>query len=364
MIARRLEEITYYEELGVGSRASAEEIREAYRALARILHPDQYADPQLKRVAEAQMRKLNRIHAILSDPQRRLQYDELLEGEYEAVIPIVPAPQPRFAPAFRSGLSKAAWAAAIFCGVGLLICFTVKNIPSTQGQAREPDAPAETIPAASPDPAAVVTPDQAAEIAGLRSDLRALTMERDAAVREIGRLRGRDLKPQSNNNPERSQVAELRLPAPTAADSISPGPPAPTKPTPSRADKPAGRKLAGFWFYAVPPHGQHNKNQALYPPEYIELTISEENGAIHGKYRARFRIVDQAISPDVNFAFAGASFTGTQGTFPWTGAGGAKGQLTLKFMSENSLRIDWNATDLGAQQGLDEGTAILSRRID
>lgn len=356
---RRPGEITYYEELGVGSRASAEEIREAYRALARILHPDQQSEPELKRVAEAQMRKLNRIHATLADPQRRRQYDELLDGEYDAII--LPL-QPRFHPAFRSRLSRAAWAAAILCGVTLLIWFTVESTSSPPGRARETDPSAEAIPAASPEPAAVTTPDQATEIAGLRSDLRALTMERDAAVREIGRLRGRESKPQANG-PDRPETAELRLPAPIA-DSISPGLPAPAGAPPSRTEKPVSRKIAGFWFYAIPPHGQHNKNQALYPPEYIELTISEENGAVHGNYRSRFRIADRAISPDVNFTFTGAPFTGSQGTYPWTGAAGAKGQLTLRFMSENSLRIDWNATDLGTQQGLDEGTAILIRRID
>jgi hypothetical protein len=133
---------------------------------------------------------------------------------------------------------------------------------------------------------------------------------------------------------------------------------------PNRTEGPSKRRLAGFWFYAPPTEGQHNKNQALYPPEYIEATIKEENGMIYGKYRARFQIIDRAISPDVNFTFSGASGSGAQITFPWTGSGGAKGELTLKLVTENSLRIDWNATDLGTQQGLDAGTAILTRRIE
>ena len=61
----RASEITYYEELGVASDASSEEIRDAFRALVRLLHPDQQTDEQLKDIAENQMRKLNRIYAVL-----------------------------------------------------------------------------------------------------------------------------------------------------------------------------------------------------------------------------------------------------------------------------------------------------------
>jgi DnaJ-class molecular chaperone len=60
-------EITFYDELGVHRTATAEEIRDSFRALVRILHPDHQTDPQLKEMAERQMRKLNRVYAVLSD---------------------------------------------------------------------------------------------------------------------------------------------------------------------------------------------------------------------------------------------------------------------------------------------------------
>ncbi len=88
---------------------------------------------------------------------------------------------------------------------------------------------------------------------------------------------------------------------------------------------------------------------------------------VHGKYRARFHIGDRAITPDVDFSFSGPSDTNTSSgmtvTYPWTGAAGAKGELTLTLVTENSLRVDWTTTDLGTQQGLASGTAVLTRRV-
>jgi hypothetical protein len=121
--------------------------------------------------------------------------------------------------------------------------------------------------------------------------------------------------------------------------------------------------LAGFWFYARPPLGQINRNQALYPPEFIEVNLLEAGGALRGSLRARYQIADRAISPDVNFTFIGTQ-TGSQMACAWLGPGGAKGDITLKLASENSLRIDWNASELGSQLGLNSGTAILTRRIE
>src|SRR3954463_4611853 len=84
--SQRPGEITYYEELGVENTASADDIRDAFRALVRLLHPDQQSDPQLKEMAELQMRKLNRIYSVLSDSSRRIAYDESLTSSRNAPI--------------------------------------------------------------------------------------------------------------------------------------------------------------------------------------------------------------------------------------------------------------------------------------
>ena len=60
-----------YSILGVPAAATTEEIRAAYRRLARQYHPDLNTGPQ----AEARMKEINHAYATLSDPQRRRHYD-------------------------------------------------------------------------------------------------------------------------------------------------------------------------------------------------------------------------------------------------------------------------------------------------
>src|SRR5687767_15504385 len=63
----------YYATLGVPKTASQAEIKKAYRKLARELHPDTNKDP----AAEKRFKDANEAHAVLADPEKRKQYDEL-----------------------------------------------------------------------------------------------------------------------------------------------------------------------------------------------------------------------------------------------------------------------------------------------
>jgi molecular chaperone DnaJ len=62
----------FYEVLGVSRSANADEIKRAYRALARKHHPD-VADNKAE--AEHRFKEINEAYEVLSDPQKRAQYD-------------------------------------------------------------------------------------------------------------------------------------------------------------------------------------------------------------------------------------------------------------------------------------------------
>ncbi len=64
----------YYAVLGVPRTASAEEIKKAFRKLARQYHPDLAKD---KKTAESKFKELNEANEVLSDPEKRRKYDEL-----------------------------------------------------------------------------------------------------------------------------------------------------------------------------------------------------------------------------------------------------------------------------------------------
>ena len=70
---------TYYEILGVDPQANADDVRAAFRRLARERHPDRYR-PADRAAAEREFQAITEAYNVLSDPEQRARYDQGLSS--------------------------------------------------------------------------------------------------------------------------------------------------------------------------------------------------------------------------------------------------------------------------------------------
>lgn len=81
----------YYELLRISQTATDAEIKQAFRRLAVVLHPDKNPHPD----APAAFQELNEAYEVLGDPVRRFMYDQML-GEPADQLPVVQHRDPAY----------------------------------------------------------------------------------------------------------------------------------------------------------------------------------------------------------------------------------------------------------------------------
>ena len=308
---------TLYDDLGVSSRATREEIRDAHRRMAKLLHPDHCQDETTRKLAEAHMKRVNAAAAVLADDDRRRQYDLQLKHVHAAPRP------PLRVPAWT-------WAAAacfaLLAGWGL-------QRPERPPAPDKPTAPGESRPSLPTPP------------------------------RSLAKSRTPPERPRPEPKPKAAPQAKQPQASPPLRPRDFVAPPPSTIQAPPSFDAPPSvsveaalpapprETLAGNWMYLKPAVAKQGRNS--YPPEFIEMVIVEEGNAVKGRYQARYRVSDMAISPDVRFTFEGNT---------WKGNGGSSGEIELKLLSPDSLRVSWVTTEAGPDLSLGSGAAILIRR--
>jgi curved DNA-binding protein CbpA len=319
----------YYEELGVERSASSEEIHQAYKQLARLVHPDHCSDDTSRRLADLQMKRLNGMLKVLTNPQDREEYDRSLA--YPAVaLSSPPKPSEPEAPAWL-------WPAlAAILLAGILGSFARKPQPVLT--AAKPDDPAATAVAPATKVSAAHTRDR---------------RTRDSKPGDSERVDDPS-GPGSQNPIAQRPTFEAGLEDPPPVSSTLPT----NSALPAATALLATPTINGDWLF-VP--NAENKAAGLYVPEYIELRVVEEAGLVRGHYRARYHVADKAISPTVAFQFEGRG-RDDSAKLAWTGAGGAKGEVTMRLLDSGSLEVTWEAHRMGAGLGLISGTATLVRR--
>ena len=70
----------YYEVLGLQKGASEEEIKKAYRKLAKQYHPDLHPGDK---EAEAKFKEVNEAAQVLGDPEKRAKYDQVGHAAFD-----------------------------------------------------------------------------------------------------------------------------------------------------------------------------------------------------------------------------------------------------------------------------------------
>ncbi|HYW44137.1 MAG TPA: J domain-containing protein [Bryobacteraceae bacterium] len=295
--------MNYYEEFGVVPNASKAEIRQAYKTLARLVHPDGQPDEKLRAAAERQMKRINELFAILTDPRRRRAYDDGLRREeardarlghrregrlvpwVHKVNVVVPPPKP----GSWTQIAARYWFGILIGTTGLVTAiawYAMTLVPGTE----------------------------------------VLPMESSQAVRLESAAPEKSERPPKDAAPRNREASFFR----------------------------------GKWLYA--PGNQPDANSGEYPAMYMECSLREDGDAIVGTYRARYRLLDHSMLPDVNFQVRGLSSTARSARLAWAASDGATGVMELTLRSPQLMKMAWWTTSEGRGAAPKSGEGLLIRQ--
>lgn len=361
--------MNYYDELGVGCDCSTEELHRAYKTLARLMHPDGQVDEKLRAMAERQMTRLNEILATLTDADRRREYDQKLAAEERPVSEIVVLPRPvrpRFTrrPEMRAGwkrvVLKQRYLLLLLCGL-LVACVGIwryiedELVLTESGPRTIPEAVAADTPAAPARPG-----PQGDE----RGSLRRVAPAHAASAARVEESTATPAGDGAEN--ETAQRLEGAASAPSGAETAAAAIPdkmeAPASISGAVQTGAAGREpsFAGNWFYS--PEFGEKADAGSYPAQYIEFILVEDNGNLVGNYRAKYRVPDKAILPEVLFHARGKPDGKKATRMSWSSKDGARGTVDLTLRSANLMRVVWWTSEFGSRAALASGEAWLIRQ--
>ena len=372
--------MNYYDEFGVAAGAPVEEIRRAYRTLARLMHPDGQADGPVKAAAERQMKRLNEILAVLSDPVQRRAYDDRLCA-HEAERMWLPAPLPRRA---RRERRRPAWMEAaiqhwfwILTGVTILAA-ALWYVAAGDSNLAGNNAPADAKPSPLVGPIAGQSTEQRAATAGPAPAVGAIASRTPAeSAATVGPARDdggkqsalRGYQPAEPAGRAGAAPEALAPPAESQRKQLSAAVAVPqglepaletrqTAATPAAGLKAPESPFTGNWLYSP---DVKEPGGGLYPPTYIEFLVTEEDGVVVGHYRARYKTPEQGVSPEIVFRASGRPQPGKLTRLVWTSEDGAKGEVELALRSPSLMNVTWWTTAFGRRTALASGTALLIR---
>lgn len=358
--------MNYYEELGVRHDANVDDIRQAFKKLARLLHPDRQVEPSLKSIAERQMQRLGEIVAVLSDPGKRSHYDEtlLLANRLPTIYNkpgILISPMPCGWRDSNNGVAEFTFRHWFWILTGIFVmALSTWTFLENNSAALDPGLQRAALQGDSTFEDRDRQPAQKAD--RLQHRMTAVISKAPPIIPAHGipmAVRAPiTTPPEPPSAPALEEIPASLFTAPEPLAEVAKIAP-PKMPGENITSLPSVSSLAGRWLYTPQP-GDVSES-GMYSATYVELLLVEHAGELAGDYRARYNVPDRAVSPEVTFKIRGPAESSTSATFAWLSGDRAKGLAEMALRAPNVLYVSWWTTEFGRRATLGSGTAVLIR---